>query len=210
MVVSNTQIEQVSETAISWYRQFFLFRRYIENLSQVYVATLGPAGTSSELATSHLLSSILRKQDAKFSLFSSYEESFDSLLKRDNNLLVVANAYERVDKFYMSIETKFLFSFVFDTPLYGVAKVPDYELPKTRPLRIATHHAPSSLIPWFLSNSRLTYKIVLVNSTSQAALSAQRGEVDLCVTNLDSAQRYGVDFISPTRSIRMLWSVFGY
>jgi len=126
------------------------------------------------------------------------------------NFAIVANAYERIDRFYMSPELRLLFSFVFDTPEYGVAKSPRSILSQENRSTIATHHAPASLIPWFLRGLNLhEYEVVMAPSTSQAALSVQQGKADLCVTNAVSVKRYGLKFVSPTRSIRMLWSVFG-
>lgn len=103
------------------------------------------------------------------------EITFDSVVDGSSNVLIVANAYERIDKMYMSPDLQFLYSFVFETPLYGVAKNPYRGLPENSRLMIATHHAPSSLLPWFLSDC----------------------DID-----------YDVEFISPTRTILMLWSVF--
>ena len=172
------------------------------------ITTLGPSGTSSEASVEYLLSSLNVKQ-GKYLLYPSYEEAYESLVSGVSNILVVANAYRGIDKFYMSGDIQFLFPFIFETPLYGVAKRPFEKLNSERPLVIATHHAPSSLIPWFLSDFDLKYETLFVNSTSEAAIKLQKGDVDLCVTTANAAQKCNVEFISPTRTILMLWSVFG-
>lgn len=205
----NANPENVPETVLDdWQQQLLLSLKYIKSFYQIHVATLGPTGTSSEAAASYFLSKIIKSKKANLSLFDSYEKAFKSVINGSTNILIIANAYDKIDKIYMSPELQFLFSFVLETPLYGVAKLPNYKLPKNRSLKIATHHAPSSLIPWFLSSLQIEYETVFVNSTSEAALSTKRGEVDLCVTNLCAAQKYGINFISRTRSICMLWSLF--
>ncbi|OIJ21867.1 hypothetical protein BKP45_04010 [Anaerobacillus alkalidiazotrophicus] len=181
--------------------------KIIEQFSHVNIATLGPTGTSSEAAARYLLS-FLKKSQGGYTLFPSFEEASNDLVNGNSNILLVANAYERIDELYMSQDLKFLFSFVFETPLYGITKRRGEDLAKNRTLKIATHHAPLSLIPWFLKNIDRNYEIVLVNSTSEAAIKVQTGEVDLSLTTANAAQEYGLEFISPTRTILMLWSIF--
>ncbi|NJN09420.1 MAG: hypothetical protein HC815_16080 [Richelia sp. RM1_1_1] len=49
----------------------------------------------------------------------------------------------------------------------------------------------------------------MVNSTSEAATMAKNKQVDICVTNATSAEKYNVKFISRMRPILMQWSLFG-
>lgn len=176
-------------------------------LEKPKISTLGPSGTSSEASAKFLLST-LEEDNGEYSLFPSYEEAFENLLSGESNILLVANAYRGIDKFYMSKDIQLLFPFVFETPLYGVAKRPFENLDLGRPLVIATHHAPSSLLPWFLAGLDIEYEVLLVNSTSEAATKLQNKEVDLCITTAIAAKKYNAEFISPTRTILMLWSVF--
>ncbi len=55
----------------------------------------------------------------------------------------------------------------------------------------------------------LSWNDNFVNSTSEAALRLKSGEVDLCLTTENAVKEYDIEFISPTRTILMLWSVFG-
>jgi len=84
---------------------------------------LGPEGTSSEAAAQYLISQ-LSDDRVKYTLFSTYEEAYEDVISGDSNVLIVANAYKGIDKFYMSTSVQFLLSFVFQTPLYGVAARP--------------------------------------------------------------------------------------
>ena len=180
---------------------------YLENLNNVYIATLGPAGTSSEAAASYLLKA-LKKPSKNYLLFSSYEEACNSLFVGSANLLLVANAYERIDRLYMNMDLKLLLAFIWETPSYGIAKKRGTQLSSSYPLTIATHHAPSSLVPWFIPEKGTNYQLMVTNSTSEAAMRVTKGEVDLCLTNINSVNQYGLEFISRVRTICMLWSIF--
>lgn len=203
-----TVAESVPDIASEWHRQFFLFQKYLNDLLFVDVATLGPPGTSSEQVAHYLLASVNRSSTGKCTLCSSYEEACERVTTCKSDLLLVANAYAGIDRFYMASQTSLLFQFVRDTPPYGVAALPGQPLPERR-LVLATHPAPSSLVPWFLRGMALNVELAFVSSTSEAALAVKRGEADLCVTTFCATEQYGLHFISPTRSICMLWSVFG-
>jgi hypothetical protein len=210
MAQTDAQLKEVSEIAGDWLQQLEVLDRYLSALAYVNVATLGPAGTSSEIAAGHFISSFCPNKEAKYSLYNTYEQAFESVCARKDNVLIVANAYQHIDKLYMSLEINLLYSFIYDTPLYGLAKSRQNEIPTTRPVRIGTHHAPAHLIPWFLFGlDIMDYEIVPACSTSHAAIAARDGEIDICVTNMTSVERYGLHMISRTRPIRMLWSVFG-
>lgn len=198
----------LSEIVFDWHKQLFSFIDYLEQIDPIDIATLGPAGTSSETAAKYILRDLKNKY-AKYSLYPTYEEAYHQVVEKAKTLLLVANAYEGIDKIYMSSKLNFLFSFPFETPYYGLAQAEDYQLPKDRTLKIATHHAPSSLIPWFMNGDQIDYKPVLVSSTSEAATMVKNKQVDLCVTNTTSAEKYNVKFISRMRPILMQWSLFG-
>lgn len=204
-MIVETQAKEQNNPLLIWNQHFLSSLVFLEQLE---IATLGPSGTSSEASAQYLLSS-LKNSHGKYSLFPTYEEAYENLVSGTSNILLVANAYKGIDKFYMSKDIQFLFPFVFETPLYGVAKRPCEELNRNRSLVIATHHAPSCLLPWFLADFDMKYEVLFVNSTSEAAIKLQKGEVDLCLTTVNAAQKYNVEFISPTRTILMLWSVFG-
>lgn len=204
-MVVKTQPRGQNHRLLNWNDKLFSSLFFLDQLE---IATLGPSGTSSEASAEYLLSS-LKAEHGKYSLFPSYEEAYESLVSGVSNVLLVANAYKGIDKFYMSKDIQLLFPFVFETPLYGVAKRPGEELDTERPLVIATHHAPSSLLSWFLADFDMKYEVLFVNSTSEAAVKLQKGDVDLCLTTENAVKKYNIEFISPTRTILMLWSVFG-
>ncbi len=203
----STQINNSTSKLIEYFDRSKKIVERLENSSNIHIATLGPKGTSSEAAACYLLKT-LKKTPTSYLLFSSYEEACDNLSIGPANLLLVANAYKAIDKIYMNANLKLLLSFMWETPLYGLAKKKESQLVDDRPLKIATHHAPSSLIPWFSDKVVKSYKIVEVNSTSEAAIQVIKGDSDLCLTNMNAVDRYGLEFMSRLRPICMLWSVF--
>ncbi|GAA5787070.1 hypothetical protein [Chitiniphilus shinanonensis] len=97
-------------------------------------------------------------------------------------------------------------AFVFDTPLYGIASKKEAALPSD--LVIATHPAPTPLIYQLLPEGFGIKEIVNRLSTSASALAVVNDEVHAALTTAKAADAYGLNFISATRPIRMLWSVF--
>ncbi|UTH75623.1 hypothetical protein [Chromobacterium sp. IIBBL 290-4] len=171
------------------------------------VYTLGPAGTSSEYA-SQFFHNWMKERYARnadeIHLNASYELA-RSKIKDNKGLLVVANAYAKINDFYMDASLKLLASFLYDTPLYGL--VANKELP-ARPLTIATHPAPTPLIEELLPVGLSIGSIVEKSSTSAAAQAVVEGEVDMALTTEIAAKLHGLAFVSRTRPIHMLWSVF--
>jgi prephenate dehydratase len=175
--------------------------------AQGSVATLGPAGTSSEQAGRHLIEQLHGEgSELAPKLFHSYEDASAAVIRGAADLLLVANAYANVCEFYMSAALKLAGAFYFQTPQYGIAAPPDSDL--SGPIRIASHPAPVPLIEQLLPEHLDAKEIVLMSSTSAAALATRSGQVDAALTTRPSAERYGLSFISRTRPIEMLWSVF--
>ncbi|MGW5238406.1 hypothetical protein ACWEOW_05700 [Monashia sp. NPDC004114] len=119
----------------------------------------------------------------------------------------MANAYSEVNTFYMDSRLDLEQAFVFETPVYGLAARSDAPLPLS--CRIATHPAPRALIGQLLPPGYQVSEVILATSTSAAAARAAAGEFDLALTTAPAARRHELCFISRTRPIRMLWSVFG-
>ena len=171
------------------------------------VATLGPAGTSSELAAKHLIARLPGgTAEQPPVLFHSYEMASRAVLQGTADLLVVANAYANISAFYMDTEFDLAGAYHHRTPQYGI--VAPFGSTPTGTVRIASHPAPVPLIAQLLPQGLSVEEIVLVDSTSAAALAARAGRVDVALTTQPSAERYGLSFISATRPIEMLWSVF--
>lgn len=177
------------------------------------IGTLGPPGTSSELAARTLASRLAeagsRMPDSGppgVRLFDTYEKAGGALRAQLVSHLVVANAYKAVHEFYMDPDLQLAMVFVLDTPMYGIAKPRGAGAPPPSPT-IASHPSPVPIIGQLLSGSG-AHVVVPSDSTSAAALAAAEGRVDLALTTAPAAQMYGLEFITHTRPIRMVWSVF--
>lgn len=170
------------------------------------VSTLGPEGTSSENAARHLWTARGPKRDPSIQLYDTYEEAGQALKTGMASHLVVANAYSGVNLFYMDPELSLAIAFLCDTPPYGLASPSPEKVPPT--VRVATHPAATPLISELLPASYALGGIINADSTSAAALQAKRSEIDLALTTHPAAALHKLQFISRTRTIRMLWSVF--
>lgn len=167
------------------------------------IATLGPAGTSSEMAGKDLAA---RLGDDVVTLHPSYEDACAAVLAGRASRLLVANAYHGVSEFYMDQRLALEQAFVFDTPLYGLACRRDEPLPLS--CGVVTHPAPKALIRQLLPPGYRVSTVAMTQSTSAAAAKVANGSADLALTTRPAANRHGLQLISPARPIRMLWSVF--
>lgn len=171
------------------------------------IHTLGPSGTSSEYASQFFhrwMSDNYSDSCHAIHLDDTYELARKNI-KDQGGLLIVANAYPKINDFYMDTSLKLLATFLYDTPLYGL--VANRELPD-RPLYIASHPAPVPLIAELLPDGLCIEKLIEMPSTSAAAQAVASGEVDIALTTEIAARIHKLAFISRTRPIHMLWSVF--
>ncbi|ANP50045.1 prephenate dehydratase [Streptomyces griseochromogenes] len=174
------------------------------------VGTLGPPGTSSEVAAKRYAAQMsgLDGPTIDVQLFDTYEKAGEALQARDVTHVVVANAYKEINPFYMDPAVELAGVFVMDTPLYGIAMargggpVPDAPT-------VASHPSPEPIIAQLLPRRHATYKVIHHDSTSAAARAVVEGTADLALTTVPAAQLHDLEFISGTRPIRMVWSVFG-
>ncbi|MEM6160962.1 bacilysin biosynthesis protein BacA [Erwinia sp. P6884] len=171
------------------------------------INTLGPSGTSSEYASQffHLwMRDNYSNSHHEIFLNETYELARDNI-KNEKGILIVANAYQKINDFYMDTRLKLLATFLYDTPLYGL--VANRELPD-RPLYIASHPAPIPLIKELLPDGLHIKQVIEMPSTSAAAQAVVSRKVDVALTTEVAARIHKLSFISRTRPIHMLWSVF--
>lgn len=169
------------------------------------IATLGPAGTSSEFAAVRL-GQRLGLPCRPVALYQTYEEAGRAVLAGEAARLLVANAYHGISGFYMDPRLELELAFILDTPRYGIAARADYPIPLTS--RVATHPAPQDLVKELLPSGYRVSKIMYACSTSAAAAQVAGSDAELALTTEPAASLHGLRFISATRPIRMLWSLF--
>jgi prephenate dehydratase len=172
------------------------------------ISSLGPAGTSSEQACRVLQGHLLRRghESARIDLCDQYEEAADRLVSGDCELAVVANAYSGIERFYMNPGLRLAAVFVKDTPHYGIAAVPGADIGQKA--AVVTHPAPRDLVTELLPERFDLTEVVFASSTSAAAEAVAKGEAPLALTTALAAHLHGLEFVSRTRPIRMVWSVF--
>jgi prephenate dehydratase len=174
------------------------------------IVTLGPAGTSSEAAARHLWARFGPAEAAldpdRVVLLDTYEECLAALRRRRQTIAVVANAYSGASQFYMDPELRLWGAFVLDTPQYGIASATPCV--PSGSVRLVTHPAPAPLIGQLLPGATDRLELVFASSTSSAAREVRAGRADLALTTEKAAALHQLHFVSRTRAIRMLWSVF--
>ncbi|PRC92329.1 bacilysin biosynthesis protein BacA [Solimicrobium silvestre] len=193
---------------IMFYKSIAKASDYSGNLDAYNViATLGPTGTSSE--NTALFFGTKMRSKPKIKLFDTYEDAEHFIFSSQHSLMLVANAYKRINEFYISDRTNPLLSFFFNTPPYGIATktgVDLTELNRERILHIASHHAPKHLIAKLLPNHQ--FNVLDAASTSLAAKMVAKGEVDACLTTKIACEKEGLVLQSHEVDIQMLWTAF--
>lgn len=171
------------------------------------LATLGPLLTSSDFA-SRYFTGLLERQyglTGEVLIHSSFEDAAQSVLEDRASALVVANAYSGINTFYMDRRFALAAVFIHPTPPYGLAALPGAQ-PVGR-CRIAVHPACVPLLKEMVPSDQ-PYEAVLASSTSAAAGMVRRQEVEMALTNAEVVEELGLRFVSHTRRIQMVWSVF--
>lgn len=173
------------------------------------VATLGPAGTSSEASGRHLLdwaTPNLGTTSASVQLHRSYEDAAQAVLSGAATHLLVANAYGHISRFYMDPNLAIAAAYLFNTPHYGLAKMRGAQIPSR--FDVATHPSPVPLIEELLPEGMAVSEVVHMSSTSAAAAAVAADNIAVALTTDVAAAIYDLEFISTTRPIEMLWTVF--
>lgn len=168
------------------------------------VATLGPPGTSSERAAGRILE--ILDTDGDVVLFRTYDDAAESVLRSESDVLVVANAFQGINSFYMDARLSVLSAFRMHTPLYGLAKRPDHALPSE--FAVVSHPAPIPLIVELLPESMTCTEVICADSTSAAAAAVASGEQEVALTTEPACVAYDLVFISTLRPIEMVWTAF--
>ncbi|WP_333783556.1 prephenate dehydratase domain-containing protein [Xenorhabdus littoralis] len=182
------------------------------------MATLGPEGTSSQSAAKHLSNLIGMPLDIL--LFDTFELAFEHVENNESCIFLVANAYQRVDNFYMNENTLLLGSFFYSPPTYYLGcnnlLALEKKIAEQQTIKIATHHAPLSRLKGLIEStedkilgiSDAHLEIEVTSSTSNGARLVANGDVDCCLANADAIKHYGLTAISQPLHIEMTWVVF--
>lgn len=182
------------------------------------IATLGPEGSSSQCAARYL--STLIGEQLKVLLFGTFEQASKHVEQNESCLLLVANAYQRVDNFYMNERTLLLGSFFFSPPAYYLACKDLSNLmlkvSSKKTISIASHHAPLSRLESLIKSSeehvpdlpKAQIDVQVIDSTSSGAQQTASGGVDCCLANIDAINLHNLTVISQPLHIEMTWVAF--
>lgn len=178
------------------------------NIKIIRLGTLGPSGTSSELAAKFYIENFIKQKRSKIFLFDRFEDCLENLKNNLLDYVVVPHAYEGIKDFYMSPYIDLLGLFRYDTPMYGLAVRKDFNFhPSLLDTEvIVSHSAPEKLIKFFLDKD---VKILKVNSTSTAAKLVKDGFYNIAITNDKARENNDLKFVYKFKKIPMSWSVFG-
>ncbi len=181
-------------------------------VNNIKFATLGPSGTSSEFITKKLCEQI-QCNLSNIELFDTYEKALENVKNGSSNVLLVANAYQGINNFYMDSDIELIATFIENTPQYGIAARCDFDVMSMQDksiIEIASHHAPIKKLDNYNDGifKDKEFDIKLSDSTSAAAKSVKDKEVDLCLTNAQAVNIYDLKFVSNLTSISMVWSIF--
>lgn len=190
-------------------------RRFLASLADLKaftLVTLGPEETSSFRAARNFCEvvSILYPQNkSSVAHFENFDKVYAAFKKGFGDFLLVPNAYEGITKMYWDPALSIAYSFLFPTPLYGLACVPG-PLPDSEVLRVATCPAVEALLPDLmtreLSGKKLEFRIAA--STTMSAQWVREGKADLAITNETSAGRFYLRFLATLEGVPMLWTLF--
>lgn len=169
------------------------------------ISTLGPSGTSSEEAARYFLT-YLAADNSRIILHPSYLDAASSIIEGESEYLVVANAFHRINDFYMNPALDVHSVFHMLTPLYGLAKRQGHRLPVE--LEVLSHPAPVPLISELMPQGYECRRVIPSNSTAAAAKAVKDGDFDVALTTQPAAEQYHLVFFSNQRPIEMVWTVF--
>lgn len=170
-------------------------------------STLGPDGTSSHLCANFVIREILGGRGDCY-LFPTYEEAGADVCDGLADFLLVANAYQFINKFYISAEYDTVHFFAHDTPPYGLASSTGKIPKKDGAVIISTHPAPAHLIAKLYPNNGTSYETIFSNSTRAAAMQVSENISDICLTNTVAMRNEYLKPCSDTIVIKMPWTIF--
>jgi len=171
------------------------------------VATLGPQLTSSEIAARYLIALLEEKYGLRgeVTIYTSFDDASEAVMDCSASAILVANAYSGINNYYMDARLALGAVFIHPTPPYGLAGLPQVE--PSQPWRIAVHPACLPLLNEMVPKTQC-FEQIFASSTSAAAQMVLDKEAHLALTNAEAARKLGLHFISHTRPIQMLWSLF--
>lgn len=172
------------------------------------IGTLGPAGTSSQLAAAP----IAARYGLRVELFPSFDDVLEHLIERKVELALVPSAYRGLTRFHWHRDLRLRAYFPEATPDYGLAAPADGTVPTAGPVSIASmwevRWMYDQLIPEDLEDRDVRW--VDADSTQHAAAIVARGGADLALTNAPGRAAHELRWLATRPGAEVIWALFGH
>jgi hypothetical protein len=199
-----------------FFDQYDSFIDELNSGDELLIGTLGPNGTSSELATEYLISSIKSyntETKCKTYLLNNFKLVFDALNDELINYALIPTAYEHVTDFFWNKDFENNLNFIFPTPQYGMVCKGNFKPILDSKVKIACGPGVENIIP-YLSDGIIKsseFEKVKTNSSTESIISVINGSADIAITNQTSFDLYAyedIKFVSKKYNANIVWSLF--
>ncbi|MGW1866702.1 hypothetical protein ACWCPS_14205 [Streptomyces mauvecolor] len=172
------------------------------------LGTLGPAGTSSDLAARFLAA----EHGLRVELFATFDDVLDQLLCKRVELALVPSAYGGLTGFHWHRDLRLRAFFPQATPEYGIAAAPGVPLPPGEgPVSVAAmwevRRIYAEVVPASLRGREVVW--VEASSTQHAASILADGGAELAVTNAPGVRAHGLRWVATRPGAEIIWTLFG-
>lgn len=187
---------------------------YIKSKDKVTLVTMGPKGTTSSMSAEYFKNFAIENLGAKnieVLLYDTFEIAVVELKKQNADLILLPNAYGKMTNFYWDITLELVFTFIVQTPEYGLAAININEVRKKDTISVSTCKAVEHLLKEMLVKAGMENKnvhIVEAYSTKKSLTLLEEGKVDIALTNDTSLVGSNAYFITDTMHTEVLWSIF--
>lgn len=144
-------------------------------------------------------------------LYDTFESAAVELKKENADFILLPNAYGKMTNFYWDITLELIFTFIIQTPEYGIAAMSLDSVKLKDHVTIATCKAVEHLVSEMwpkLGMEEKDYTIIEAYSTKKSLMLLEEGKVDFALTNDTSLVGSNAYFITDTMHTEVLWSVF--
>ncbi|MGW0564778.1 hypothetical protein ACWDZ4_30280 [Streptomyces sp. NPDC003016] len=173
------------------------------------LGTLGPDGTSSQLAAGFLA----EQHGLSVALFATFDEVLDQLVERNVEFALVPSAYQGLTRFHWHRDLRLKAFFPQATPEYGIA-APAGGLPPAGdgPVTVAAmwevRRIYAEVAPPGLREREVRW--VDAASTQHAAEIVAAGGAQLAVTNAPGVRAHGLGWMATRPGAEIVWTLFGH
>ncbi|MFF3978596.1 hypothetical protein [Streptomyces sp. NPDC001828] len=176
------------------------------------LGTLGPAGTSSDLAARFLAA----EHGLRVELFTTFDDVLHQLLSGTVELALVPSAYGGLTGFHWHRDLRLRAFFPQATPEYGIASpagpgaaagVPPGEGPVAVAAMWEVRRIYAEVAPPGLAGREVVW--VDAASTQHAAEILAAGGAELAVTNAPGVRAHGLRWVARRPGAEIIWTLFG-